>query len=198
MVQDPKRCNSCKDSASSRDLPEWTRPSPFPNEVLDRVLSLMESHKDQSSVSLVCKDWYNAERWSRSHVFIGNCYSISPKIIAGRSSLAMHSKKGGSFESSIDGAPYPIGHVIGWSFVDPTGNARLRNLSTMSRVKNGDSGFSISLLLRSDRTNPGWIGIAPASRSGLRSSFPARAATSCTMFPPELSPMRNTRLKSAL
>ncbi|KAK3011117.1 hypothetical protein RJ639_012676 [Escallonia herrerae] len=84
MVPDPKRCNSCKDSASSRDSPEWTRPSAFPDEVLDRVLSLMESHKDRSSVSLVCKDWYNAERWSRSHVFIGNCYSVSPEIVARR------------------------------------------------------------------------------------------------------------------
>ncbi|KAL4585517.1 hypothetical protein LXL04_010138 [Taraxacum kok-saghyz] len=61
-----------------------TRMCPFPDEVLERVLSLIDSHKDRSSVSLVCKDWYNAERWSRRHVFIGNCYSVSPEIVAAR------------------------------------------------------------------------------------------------------------------
>lgn len=63
---------------------ESTRMCPFPDEVLERVLSLIDSHKDRSSVSLVCKDWYNAERWSRRHVFIGNCYSVSPEIVAAR------------------------------------------------------------------------------------------------------------------
>ncbi|CAN1165950.1 Protein TRANSPORT INHIBITOR RESPONSE 1 [Linum perenne] len=56
----------------------------FPDEVLERVLSLVKSHKDRSSVSLVCKDWYSAESWSRSHVFIGNCYSVSPEIVVRR------------------------------------------------------------------------------------------------------------------
>lgn len=56
----------------------------FPDEVLERVLSLVKSHKDRSSVSLVCKDWFNAERWSRTHVFIGNCYSVSPEIVIRR------------------------------------------------------------------------------------------------------------------
>ncbi|KAL7606943.1 transport inhibitor response 1-like protein Os04g0395600 [Lactuca sativa] len=63
---------------------ESTRMCPFPDEVLERVLSLIDSNKDRSSVSLVCKDWYNAERWSRRHVFIGNCYSVSPEIVAAR------------------------------------------------------------------------------------------------------------------
>ncbi|XP_054802615.1 transport inhibitor response 1-like protein Os04g0395600 [Prosopis cineraria] len=60
------------------------RATTFPDEVLERLLSLLKSHKDRSSVSLVCKDWYNAERWSRSHVFIGNCYSVSPEILTRR------------------------------------------------------------------------------------------------------------------
>ncbi|KAI8000208.1 Protein TRANSPORT INHIBITOR RESPONSE 1 [Camellia lanceoleosa] len=72
---DPKRM---KDSSES------TRFSPFPDEVLEGVLSLLKSHKDRSSVSLVCRDWYNAERWTRTHVFIGNCYSVSPDIVARR------------------------------------------------------------------------------------------------------------------
>ncbi|GLT83047.1 hypothetical protein SLE2022_013600 [Rubroshorea leprosula] len=70
-----------RDSPNSEEL---TRRSSFPDEVLERVLSLLNSHKDRSSVSLVCKDWYNAERWSRTHVFIGNCYSVSPEIVARR------------------------------------------------------------------------------------------------------------------
>ena len=61
-----------------------TAPSIFPDEVLERVLSTLTSHKDRSAVSLVCKDWYNAESWSRTHVFIGNCYSVSPEIVARR------------------------------------------------------------------------------------------------------------------
>ncbi|XP_051133832.1 transport inhibitor response 1-like protein Os04g0395600 [Andrographis paniculata] len=56
----------------------------FPDEVLEKVLSLIDSHKDRSSISLVCKDWYNAERWTRSSLFIGNCYSVSPEIVAKR------------------------------------------------------------------------------------------------------------------
>ncbi|XP_077243307.1 protein AUXIN SIGNALING F-BOX 3-like [Tasmannia lanceolata] len=60
------------------------RASSFPDEVLERVLVFVKSHKDRSSVSLVCKDWYTAERWSRTHVFIGNCYSVSPEILIRR------------------------------------------------------------------------------------------------------------------
>lgn len=59
-------------------------PSQFPDEVLEKVLSLLQCHKDRSSVSLVCKDWYNAERWTRTKLFIGNCYSVSPEIVARR------------------------------------------------------------------------------------------------------------------
>ncbi|KAA8515380.1 hypothetical protein F0562_019009 [Nyssa sinensis] len=81
MDPNPKRR---KESLDSPDSSESNRFLPFPDEVLERVLSLMKSHKDRSSVSLVCKDWYNAERWSRTHVFIGNCYSVSPEIVARR------------------------------------------------------------------------------------------------------------------
>ncbi|GLT45612.1 hypothetical protein SLA2020_194330 [Shorea laevis] len=69
---------------NSPNSEELTRRSSFPDEVIERVLSLLKSHKDRSTVSLVCKDWYNAERWSRTHVFIGNCYSVSPEIVARR------------------------------------------------------------------------------------------------------------------
>lgn len=81
---DPKLKKSNK-SAGATNSPEVIQsPSPFPDEVLEKVLSLLQSHKDRSSVSLVCKDWYNAERWSRTKIFVGNCYSVSPEIVARR------------------------------------------------------------------------------------------------------------------
>ncbi|KAL2343944.1 hypothetical protein Fmac_005229 [Flemingia macrophylla] len=58
--------------------------STFPDEVLELVLGMLKSRKDKSTVSLVCKEWYNAERWSRRSVFIGNCYSVSPEILTRR------------------------------------------------------------------------------------------------------------------
>ncbi|XXG59618.1 hypothetical protein AAC387_Pa04g1670 [Persea americana] len=75
----------CKESIKkTNENGEKTRLSTFPHEVLERILGFVKSHKDRSSVSLVCKDWYSAERWSRTHVFIGNCYSVSPEILIRR------------------------------------------------------------------------------------------------------------------
>ncbi|KAM3362475.1 protein TRANSPORT INHIBITOR RESPONSE 1 [Capsicum galapagoense] len=72
-----------KKPSESVDLSELTQ-STFPDEVLEKVLSLVQSHKDRNSASLVCKDWYNAEKWTRTKLFIGNCYSVSPEIVARR------------------------------------------------------------------------------------------------------------------
>ncbi|KAL5986808.1 hypothetical protein ACLOJK_015142 [Asimina triloba] len=58
--------------------------SPFPGKVLERILGFVKSHKERNSFSLVCKDWYGAERCSRTAVFIGNCYSASPEILVRR------------------------------------------------------------------------------------------------------------------
>lgn len=73
-----------KKEMGSEEKPQEMRVSPFPDEVLERVLSFVDSHKDRSAVSLVCKDWYTAERWSRTRVFIGNCYSVTPEMVARR------------------------------------------------------------------------------------------------------------------
>ncbi|KAK8968453.1 Protein TRANSPORT INHIBITOR RESPONSE 1 [Platanthera guangdongensis] len=70
--------------AGGEEKPLESRASTFPDEVLERVLTFVRAHKDRSAVSLVCKDWYAAERWSRTHVFIGNCYSVSPEIVVRR------------------------------------------------------------------------------------------------------------------
>nr|KAJ0187119.1 hypothetical protein LSAT_V11C900461420 [Lactuca sativa] len=83
-----KKRTKTVDRVNSVDLAEVSPESisvyPFPEEVLEPVLSPIKSHKDCNFVSLVCKDWYNAERWSRRHVFIGNYYSVPPKIVARR------------------------------------------------------------------------------------------------------------------
>eukprot|EP00249_Psilotum_nudum_P022492 c28536_g2_i1 orf=489-2273(-) len=58
--------------------------SSFPDEVLEHVLAFVTAHRDRNAVSLVCKAWYRAEAWSRRSVFIGNCYSVSPEMMASR------------------------------------------------------------------------------------------------------------------
>ncbi|GAB2211504.1 hypothetical protein Droror1_Dr00024819 [Drosera rotundifolia] len=56
----------------------------FPEEALEHVLSFVDSHCDRNSVSLVCKAWYEADRWCRRQLFIGNCYAVSPAIVTRR------------------------------------------------------------------------------------------------------------------
>lgn len=56
----------------------------FPDEVLEHVLVFLTSHKDRNEVSLVCRAWYKAERWSRKRLFIGNCYSVAPEAVTAR------------------------------------------------------------------------------------------------------------------
>ncbi|XP_074311502.1 protein TRANSPORT INHIBITOR RESPONSE 1-like [Silene latifolia] len=56
----------------------------FPEEVLEHVLSFIESHSDLNSVSLVCKTWYEVDRWCRRKIFIGNCYSVDPTYVIRR------------------------------------------------------------------------------------------------------------------
>ncbi|KAI3506684.1 hypothetical protein L1887_21247 [Cichorium endivia] len=56
----------------------------FPEEVLEHVFSFITSDKDRNVVSLVCKSWYEMERWCRKRVFVGNCYAVSPSIMIRR------------------------------------------------------------------------------------------------------------------
>ncbi|XP_076887627.1 protein TRANSPORT INHIBITOR RESPONSE 1-like [Bidens hawaiensis] len=59
-------------------------PSSLPEDFLKRTFSLLTSDTDHNSVSLVCKHWYTAERLTRRHVSIRNCYSVSPEILTAR------------------------------------------------------------------------------------------------------------------
>ncbi|WOH01614.1 hypothetical protein DCAR_0520998 [Daucus carota subsp. sativus] len=56
----------------------------FPEEVLEYVFSFINSDKDRNAVSLVCKSWYEIERWCRRRIFIGNCYAVTPGIMVRR------------------------------------------------------------------------------------------------------------------
>ncbi|XP_034690728.1 protein TRANSPORT INHIBITOR RESPONSE 1 [Vitis riparia] len=56
----------------------------FPEEVLEHVFSFIHTDKDRNAISVVCKSWYEVERWSRRRIFIGNCYAVSPGIVIRR------------------------------------------------------------------------------------------------------------------
>nr|XP_043635740.1 protein TRANSPORT INHIBITOR RESPONSE 1-like [Erigeron canadensis]XP_043635741.1 protein TRANSPORT INHIBITOR RESPONSE 1-like [Erigeron canadensis] len=58
--------------------------SSFPEEVLEHVFSFITTDNDRNVVSLVCKSWYETERWCRKKVFVGNCYAVSPRMITHR------------------------------------------------------------------------------------------------------------------
>ncbi|KAL5558549.1 hypothetical protein UlMin_034760 [Ulmus minor] len=57
--------------------------APYPDQVLENVLEnvlcFLTSRRDRSAASLVCKSWYRAEALTRSELFIGNCYAVSPR-----------------------------------------------------------------------------------------------------------------------
>ncbi|KAM7262030.1 hypothetical protein ACFE04_021107 [Oxalis oulophora] len=58
--------------------------SSFSYEVLECMLSLLTLPNDRNSVSLVCKSWYNAERCSRTSLFIRHSYAVSPEMVTKR------------------------------------------------------------------------------------------------------------------
>ncbi|XP_076904924.1 transport inhibitor response 1-like protein [Bidens hawaiensis] len=62
--------------------------TPYPDHVLENVLenvlAFLHSRRDRNAVSLVCRSWYRAEAYTRSDVFIGNCYALSPRRVTDR------------------------------------------------------------------------------------------------------------------
>ncbi|KAL8215548.1 hypothetical protein R6Q57_022385 [Mikania cordata] len=61
---------------------------PYPDQVLENVLEnvlvFLKSRRDRNAASLVCKSWCRAEAYTRSEVFIGNCYAVAPSRVTGR------------------------------------------------------------------------------------------------------------------
>lgn len=62
--------------------------SPHPDQVLENVLEnvlcFLTDRRDRNAASLVSKSWYRAEALTRSEVFIGNCYAVSPTRVTTR------------------------------------------------------------------------------------------------------------------
>ncbi|MBA0852031.1 hypothetical protein Goshw_000278 [Gossypium schwendimanii] len=56
----------------------------FPEEILEHVFSFILSDKDRNAASVVCKSWYEIERWCRRKIFVGNCYAVSPTMVIRR------------------------------------------------------------------------------------------------------------------
>lgn len=56
----------------------------FPEEVLEHIFDFITTNQDRNAVSLVCKTWFKVERESRSQVFVGNCYAVSPEMLIKR------------------------------------------------------------------------------------------------------------------
>ncbi|XP_057964771.1 protein TRANSPORT INHIBITOR RESPONSE 1-like [Malania oleifera] len=56
----------------------------FPEEVLEHVFSFIECDRDRNALSLVCKSWYEVERWCRKQIFVGNCYAVNPGLVIRR------------------------------------------------------------------------------------------------------------------
>ncbi|KAG6591688.1 Transport inhibitor response 1-like protein, partial [Cucurbita argyrosperma subsp. sororia] len=52
--------------------------------VLENVLHFLTSRRDRNAASLVCKSWYRVEALTRSELFIGNCYAVSPRRVTSR------------------------------------------------------------------------------------------------------------------
>ncbi|XP_009763830.1 transport inhibitor response 1-like protein [Nicotiana tabacum] len=62
--------------------------SPHPDQVLENVLEnvlcFLTDRRDRNAASLVSKSWYRAEALTRSEVYIGNCYAVSPGRVTAR------------------------------------------------------------------------------------------------------------------
>ncbi|KAE9595970.1 hypothetical protein Lal_00030810 [Lupinus albus] len=60
----------------------------FPDQVLENVLEnvlhFLSTRRDRNAASLVCRSWYRAEALTRSDLFIGNCYAVSPNRATSR------------------------------------------------------------------------------------------------------------------
>ncbi|KAL2500185.1 Protein AUXIN SIGNALING F-BOX 2 [Abeliophyllum distichum] len=113
----------------------------FPEEVLEHVFSFLTSHPDRNAASLVCKSWYNVERFSRVKVFIGNCYAIGPERLISRfprvRSLTL---KGKPHFADFNLVPYDWGgYVYPWIEAMAKGSTNLEELRLKRMVVSDES-----------------------------------------------------------
>lgn len=87
-IADP--CSSSSSSSSSNKSRNCmisnsqTFPDHVLENVLENVLQFLDSRCDRNAASLVCKSWWRVEALTRSEVFIGNCYALSPTRLTQR------------------------------------------------------------------------------------------------------------------
>ncbi|XAR48521.1 hypothetical protein NMG60_11031370 [Bertholletia excelsa] len=92
MREDSSEMSEDDDSASPSDLGgaviKYVSRAPSPDQVLENVLEnvllFLTSRQDRNAASLVCWSWYRAEALTRSELFIGNCYAVSPRRVTDR------------------------------------------------------------------------------------------------------------------
>ncbi|KAB2082919.1 hypothetical protein ES319_A05G230100v1 [Gossypium barbadense] len=74
------KARNCNSTGSGSGHPEFqsTYPDQVLENVLENVLHFLTSRRDRNAASLVCKSWYRVEALTRSELFIGNCYAVSP------------------------------------------------------------------------------------------------------------------------
>ncbi|KAH1065398.1 hypothetical protein J1N35_030385 [Gossypium stocksii] len=80
------KARNCNATGSGSGHPEFqsTYPDQVLENVLENVLHFLTSRRDRNAASLVCKSWYRVEALTRSELFIGNCYAVSPSRATAR------------------------------------------------------------------------------------------------------------------
>ncbi|XP_015874192.3 transport inhibitor response 1-like protein [Ziziphus jujuba] len=79
-----RNCTGVSGSGSSPIEFQAQYPDQVLENVLENVLYFLTSRRDRSAASLVCKSWLHAEALTRSDLFIGNCYAVSPQRVTAR------------------------------------------------------------------------------------------------------------------
>lgn len=79
---------SASSSCRPVTMPVTEYQAPYPDQVLENVLEnvlcFLTCRRDRNAASLVCKSWWRVEAMTRSELFIGNCYAVSPGRAMGR------------------------------------------------------------------------------------------------------------------
>ncbi|KAJ8771602.1 hypothetical protein K2173_026779 [Erythroxylum novogranatense] len=81
-----RTCPSSSSSSAPSSVPD--QQAPFADQVLENVLEnvlwFLTSRRDRNAASLVCRSWCRVEALTRSDLFIGNCYAVSPRRATSR------------------------------------------------------------------------------------------------------------------
>ena len=87
-LPDLPNCTTSTTTGSAGPGPMSELHSPPPDRVLEivleNVLHFLTSRPDRNAASLVCRSWCRAEALTRSDLFIGNCYAVSPRRATSR------------------------------------------------------------------------------------------------------------------